>query len=258
MKFQALHGTFKNNGEPSQRQHLPCFVIDDRVAIDAGSLALAANKEQKKQIRDVVLTHGHLDHIAGLPLFIDDLFASLEEPVSVFALKEVNDILKKHIFNWAIYPDFAELENDNGIVLEYCSFEKNQEFTVKHLKIKAIEVNHKVPSVGFIVSDGSVKIAVSGDTASSENFWHVLNQEENLNAIMIECAFPDYLDELAEASHHLTPKLLKEELKNLNHKNTPIYIINIKPMYRNDIIRQIYDLKIENVEILKIGKVYNW
>ena len=210
MKFQALHGTFKNNGSPSQRQHLSCFVIDDRVAIDAGSLALAANKKQKKQIRDVVLTHGHLDHIAGLPLFVDDLFASLEEPISVFALEEVNEILKKHIFNWEIYPDFAELENDNGVVLEYCSFEKNQEFTVKHLKIKAIEVNHKVPSVGFIISDGSAKIAVSGDTATSENFWNVLNKEEKLDAIMVECAFPDYLDELAEASHHLTPKIIKK------------------------------------------------
>lgn len=258
MKFQALHGTFKKNGAASQRQHLSCFVIDDRVAIDAGSLALAANKKQKKQIRDVVLTHGHLDHIAGLPLFVDDLFASLEEPVSIFALKEVTDVLKKHIFNWEIYPDFAELENDNGIVLEYCPFQKNQEFAVKHLKLKAIEVNHKVPSVGFIISDGSSKIAVSGDTASTELFWNVINNEDKLDAILLECAFPDFLDELAEASHHLTPKLLKPELQNLQHKDTPIFIINMKPMYREMIVREISDLKIPNVEILEIGKVYKW
>ncbi len=75
MKLQLLPGTFDENGMASPRQHLSCFVVDDCVAIDAGSLAMAASTVQRKQIRDVVLTHAHLDHIAGLPLFIDDLFA---------------------------------------------------------------------------------------------------------------------------------------------------------------------------------------
>ncbi len=258
MKFQALPSTFEKNGAASQRQHFSCFVVDDRVAIDAGSLAMATDELQKRRIRDVVLTHGHLDHIAGLPLFVDDLFASLEEPVSVFALEEVIKVLKQHIFNWDVYPDFTELTNDNGIVLEYCPFDLNKEFTVKHLKIKAVEVNHKVPSVGFIITDGKTKIAISGDTASSDNFWNELNKEEKLDAIFVECAFPDYLDELAEASHHFTPKSLKKELKKFHHRDTPIYMINLKPMYREKTMRELSELEIGNLHILEIGKVYNF
>ena len=258
VKFQALPTTFSENGAASQRQHLSCFVIDDRVAVDAGSLAMATNDLQKKRIRDVVLTHGHLDHIAGLPLFVDDLFAILEEPISVFALDEVVKVLKQHIFNWDVYPDFTELTNDNGTVLEYCPFEINEKFNVKHLQIKPIEVNHKVPSVGFIITDGKSTIAISGDTASSNNFWKELNKQEKLDAIFVECAFPDYLDELAEASHHLTPKLLKTELKKLKHSETPIYLINLKPMYRKDTISEVSKLKIENLHILEIGKVYEF
>ena len=100
MKIQLLPSTFDENGCASARQHLACFVVDDCVAIDAGSLAMAASSAQKKQIRDVILTHAHLDHIAGLPLFIDDLFASLIEPVRVFATAEVIEVIERDIFNW--------------------------------------------------------------------------------------------------------------------------------------------------------------
>ena len=74
MKIQLLPSTLDHKGCATARQHLSCFVIDDCVAIDAGSLAMSTTAEQKELIRNVVLTHAHLDHVAGLPLFIDDLF----------------------------------------------------------------------------------------------------------------------------------------------------------------------------------------
>ena len=77
MKVQLLPSTFDESGKASSRQHLPCFVIDDVVAIDAGSLAMACTDQQRANIRDIVLSHAHLDHIAGLPLFIDDLYSVL-------------------------------------------------------------------------------------------------------------------------------------------------------------------------------------
>lgn len=258
MKFQLLPSTFDEDGSASARQHLSCFVIDDCVAIDAGSLAMSSTKPQKNQIRDVILTHAHLDHIAGLPLFIDDLFSNLTEAVRVYAAEEVIEILERDIFNWSVYPRFSELKNENGAVLEYRSFETGREFNVKHLRVKAVEVNHKVPSVGFIVSDGKTKFAISGDTASTSEFWKELNKETHLDAVLIECAFPDELSELAEASHHLTPKSLKCELQNIKHQNCPIFVINLKPMYRDQIVRQLEELEIETLEILEVGKVYNW
>src|SRR5215204_6260155 len=152
MKFQLLPSTFDEMGRASTRQHFACFVIDDSVAIDAGSLAIAASSVQRKQIRDIVLTHAHLDHIAGLPLFIDDLFATLKEPVRVYAAQEVIEVLQENIFNWKVYPNFSELENEHGNVLEYKKIEHGNEFQIKHLKIKPLNVNHKVPSVGFVIS----------------------------------------------------------------------------------------------------------
>lgn len=258
MKLQLLPSTFDEHGTASPRQHLSCFVIDDAVAIDAGSLAMAASTNQRNQIRDVVLTHAHLDHIAGLPLFVDDLFAKLEQPICVHAEREVIETLEHDVFNWAIYPRFSELENDNGAVMKYQQIEAGAEFSVKHLHFKSISVNHRVKTVGFVVSDGEMKFALSGDTAEMDDFWKVVNGEENLSVLLIECAFPNELEELAQVSHHLTPKRLQKELEKFNQTECAIYVVNIKPMYRDEVVRQIEELKIKNLQILEVGQVYEW
>ncbi len=257
MKFQLLPSTFDENGCASARQHLACFVIDDCLAIDAGSLAMASSKEQKKQIRDIVLTHAHLDHIAGLPLFIDDLFAVLTEPIRIYASDEVIDLLEEHIFNWEIYPRFSELTNKNGAVLEYCQFEVGKTFQIKHLKMRAIKVNHRVPTVGFIISDGKSMIALSSDTSKMKGFWKKINKEDKMDAVLVECAFPNRLNGLAKVSHHLTPNSLRKEIEKLE-KDCPIYVINLKPMYHDEIILELAELDIENLQVLEVGKIYEW
>lgn len=253
-----LPSSFDENGSASARQHLPCFVINDSVALDAGSLAIAANDLQRSQIRDVILTHAHLDHIAGLPLFIDDLFAVLEEPIRVHATREVVEILEKNIFNWEIYPRFSELCNQKCRTMKYQPFVAGQEFTVKNLRFTAVEVNHKVPTVGLIISDGATTLAMSGDTARMDGFWNRVNETEKTDAILIECAFPDDLSELAEISYHLTPSGLGREIAKLKRRACPIYVINLKPMYRELIVEQIERLQIKDLHILEVGKVYEW
>lgn len=256
MKIQMLPTTIDKNGRATAQQHLCCLVIDDCVAIDAGSLGMSASDAQREKIRNIVLTHAHLDHVAGLPIFIDDLFANLEKPVTIHAMPDVIEALETHIFNWVIYPRFRELTNRNGEVMCYSPFESGTAKKIAHLEIKSVEVNHKVPSCGFIISDGKSKFAMSGDTAEMDKFWEAVNEENDLGAMLIECAFPDKLDDLAETSHHLTPRKLRAELQKLKQTKCPVYVINMKPMYRNLIISEIEDLKIDNLEILEVGKIY--
>lgn len=255
MKLRLLPSTLERDGSASRRQHYACFVIDGCVAIDAGSLATSVTSEERNTIRDIVLTHAHLDHIAGLPLFIDDLFPILKEPVRVYATREVIDVLETHIFNWAVYPRFSEIKNDHGEVIEYVEI-KNSEFDVKHLNLHPAAVNHRVPSTGFIVSDGKSTIAISGDTAEMDEFWDVVNKIERLDALLIECAFPDEFEELSSISHHLTPAKLKTEIGKLKHSDCPIYVINIKPSYREAIVSQLEKLSLLRLQILEVGKEY--
>lgn len=257
MKFQLLPSTFDENGRASARQHLTCFVIDDVVAFDAGSLAMAASERQREQIRDVILTHAHLDHIAGLPLFVDDLFATLTSPIVIHSSPEVIEIIERDIFNWDVYPNFSELENDHGKVLEYRTFQPGSAFGVQHLRVTPLAVNHKVPTNGFIIDDGKSMIALTGDTAETSGFWPSAGSAGRLSAIFIECAFPNEMADLAAISHHLTPKTLVKEIEKFPADDRPIYLINLKPMYREIIEKEVAELGIPGLAVLEVGKVYD-
>jgi ribonuclease BN (tRNA processing enzyme) len=258
MKFRLLPTTFDEKGKATAQQHLACLVVDDCVAIDAGSLAMAVSERQRENIRDIVLTHAHLDHIAGLPLFIDDLFATTRQPVTIYATAEVQQILERDIFNWQVFPRFSELKNKHGEVVRYVTIKPNLEFSVRHFNFKAVEVNHKVPAVGFIFSDGKSRIAITGDTSQNENFWKVTNAENRIDVLLIECAFPDSLADLAKTSFHMTPKILRKELEKFEHRDAKVLVLNIKPVFRRQIIEEILAMKLPNLEILEVGRLYEF
>jgi mRNA degradation ribonuclease J1/J2 len=159
MRVQLLPSTFDSQGHATAEQRLTCFLIDECVAVDAGSIALALTAEQRDKVRDIIVTHPHMDHIASLPIFIDDLFETLESPVRVYATPEVIELLERDIFNWNVYPRFSELKNEYGPVMEYVPIPAGEEFKIAHLKVTAVSVNHIVPTVGLLVSDGKSTVA---------------------------------------------------------------------------------------------------
>jgi cAMP phosphodiesterase len=234
------------------------IIIDDCVAIDAGSLAFGCTELQRQQVRDIVLTHTHLDHIAGLPLFIDDLFATITSPIRVHATRDVIETLERDVFNWSVYPRFSELMNKSGRVVEYREFKQGSEFTAQHFTIRSVAVNHKVAACGYVVSDGKISIGITGDTAETNDIWTAFNDALNLRAVLVECAFPNELSDLAVVSNHLTPKKLEREIEKLANKDCEIYAINLKPMYRETILQQIGQLDGGRLKVLDVGRVYEW
>jgi 3',5'-cyclic-nucleotide phosphodiesterase len=255
MKIQLLSSTFDENGCASRRQHLACFVLNDCLAIDAGSLAFAVSEKQREQIRDVLITHPHLDHIAGLPIFVDDLFSTLTEPLRVYGSDETIATLEKHIFNWEIFPRFSEVKNDYGAIMEYISFSPLGKFSVGNIEIAPIPVNHQISTVGFVISENEKRIAFTSDTAETFEFWSYINALPTLDALFIECAFPDRMAELAAVSRHLTPRKLEIELQKFKH-SSDVFVVNLKPMFRDEICAELDVLQIPNLKVMLPNQVY--
>ena len=237
---------------------MTCFLIDDCVAVDAGSIAIALTNEQRQTVKDIIVTHPHLDHIASLPIFIDDLYPTLQEPIRVHATHEVIGLLERDVFNWNVYPRFSDLKNDYGPVMQYVPIPIGTPFTVAHLNVIAVPVNHIVPTIGLVVSDGQKSVAFSSDTAETEEFWKIVNEMKGLDALLIEASFPDRMAKLAEVSRHFTPASLVQELKKLTHNGMDIMAVHLKPTYREEIIEQLKALHIPKLRVMEPGKVYNW
>jgi len=258
VKIQLLPSTFGQNGCASQEQRLTCFVIDDRVAVDAGSIALGLSDAQHDSVRDVIVTHPHMDHMATLPIFIDDHFAQLTKPIRVHATEEVIALLERDVFNWTVYPRFSQLKNEHCHVMEYVPFSSREEFQVAHLTITAIPVNHIVPTVGLIVSDGKTTVAFTSDTAATEDFWEAVNGRPDIAAIFIEASFPNSMGKLAEVSGHLTPEGLAAELRKLSHHQFDALAVHLKPSYRETLVKELDALNIRHLSAMEAGRAYEW
>jgi ribonuclease BN (tRNA processing enzyme) len=258
VKIQLLPSTFADDGSAKQEQRLTCYLIDDLVAIDAGSIALSVTEEQRAVVRDIIVTHPHMDHIASLPIYIDDLFGFLKNPIRIHATQEVIELLERDVFNWTVYPRFSELRNEHGPVMEYVPFETGVEFSVAHLSVTAVNVNHIVPTVGMIVTDGERTIAFSSDTAETEEFWELVNRTPHIDALLIEASFPNSMAQLADASRHFTPDSLKQELRKLDHNGIDILTVHLKPAYRERVVEELKALGIPKLEVMEAGRIYEW
>ena len=258
MKIQLLPSSFDADGQATQAQRLTCFLIDDRVSVDAGSIGLALTESQRRTVRDVIITHPHMDHIASLPIFVDDLFGELTEPIRIHGTAEVIDLLERDVFNDNVYPRFAELKNQHGHVMKYVPFHEGEEFSAGHLRVTAVKVNHIVPTVGLLVSDGRSTVAFSSDTAETKELWEMVNRAPRLDALFIEASFPNSMHGLAIASKHLTPEMVSQELTKLNHNGIDILAVHLKPAYRDTLITELGQLGIEKLKVMEAGRIYEW
>jgi len=258
VRVQLLPSTFDAQGVATLEQRLTCFLIDDCVAVDAGSIAIALTNEQRTKVKDIIVTHPHMDHIASLPIYIDDLYPTLQEPMRVYATEEVISLLERDVFNWNVYPRFSDLKNDYGPVMEYVPIPIGKPFSVAHLTVVAVPVNHIVPTVGLVVSDSQTSVAFSSDTAETEEFWKFVNEMKDLDALLIEASFPDRMAKLAEVSRHFTPASLGQELKKLTHNGMDIMTVHLKPSYRDEIIEQLTALNIPKLRVMEPGRIYEW
>jgi ribonuclease BN (tRNA processing enzyme) len=258
VKIKLLPSTFDANGVATLDQRLSCFVIDDRVAIDAGSIALALSESERETVRDIIVTHPHMDHIATLPIYIDDLFASLREPVRIYATEEVIRLLKRDIFNGTVYPPFHDFNNHHCRVMEFVPVGIGEEFRVAHLRVTAVAVRHIVPTVGLIISDETNTLAFSSDTAATEDFWRLANSVPRVDALLIEASFPNHHAQLAEISGHLTPDTLGRELKKLTHADLEILVVHLKPTYRDQLIKELDELGLPRLSAMVPGHEYSW
>jgi ribonuclease BN (tRNA processing enzyme) len=204
------------------------FLLDDDILIDAGTGVLDLTIAELKKIDHIFITHSHLDHIASIPFLVDTVGWMRDKPITLHATEETLNILKQHIFNWLIWPDFNVIPNSDKPFMVYAPFSLGDTIDLGGRKIKSLPANHVVPAVGFHLDSGQNSLVFSGDTTTNDALWTEVNKIENLRYLIIETAFSNKELQLAVAAKHLVPSLLAEELKKLE-RPAYVYITHLKP-----------------------------
>jgi len=214
------------------------FLIDDDILIDAGTGVGGLAAPELQKIEHVFLTHSHVDHTAFLPLLVEVTMARRDRPLTIHATDETRRIVEEHIFNWEIWPDFAQIPSPDQPAMRYAPITMGTPVEIGDRRLTPTPAKHTVPAVGYCIDSGDASLVFSGDTTCCDETWDVLNRIDNLKYLIIETAFSDADRPMAEICGHLCPEMLFEELIQLDGA-PEIFISHVKPGCGSVIMEQI-------------------
>jgi cAMP phosphodiesterase len=251
------------------------------VCLDAGSLhdGIAKAIQQKNltgnvdyvlknDIKGYLISHPHLDHVAGLIINSPD-----DSSKNIYALPFCINTMEEKYFTWQSWANFAD-EGEKPLLKKYhyVHLSPDSETMLSNTKmfVRPFELSHSNPykSTAFLVRCDSSYILYLGDTGADSieklNKLHALwsyiapiIKRNELKAIFIEVSYPDE-QSTNKLFGHLKPSLLFDEMQTLsllcgelNLKKIPLVITHIKPSGNNEqLIKK--ELKQNNLQHLTL------
>jgi cAMP phosphodiesterase len=238
---------------------LSSFLIDDVVAIDAGGLGFMNDLAAQRRIQHIFLTHGHQDHIASLPIFLDTVFQAEDRCVTVHAGAATLESLRRDVFNDRVWPDFVGLSEKGMPFVKLQTLEEGRPVEVAGLRLTPVAVDHVVPTLGFLVESADVTVAIPSDTGPTDSFWREAGAAPNLKAVFLEASYPDAMSELAVLSKHLTPAMFAAEARKLPQPHqVPFFAVHIKPRFYDQVVGELNALGMPYLRIGRPGETYEF
>jgi 3',5'-cyclic-nucleotide phosphodiesterase len=211
------------------------LVADEKGAFDA--VALPADTPYSRVgyvlthgIKGYLISHAHLDHVAGLIVASPD-----DSAKPIYGLASVNERIERTYFNWDAWPNFGD--KGRPPILKKYSYRnlvpgERTELSDTGMTVTALPLSHGGPeSTAFLLENGEDALICFGDTGPDEvekstriaDIWAAVAEKvrnKKLKAIIIEVSYvnaqPDKL-----LFGHLTPNHLLKALRALEEKAGP-------------------------------------
>ena len=204
MKIKILGA---HNCETREYGHT-CFVVDDILAVDAGSLTSNLSMEEQNHLQALILSHRHYDHIRDVTALSTNFYHS-GTSIDLYASSDVVDTLDRHFFTSGIYRDLTGEPLGNP-TLRINIVEPFQTNNIAGYEIMPVPVNHFGITTGFrIVTSEGKQVFYTSDTGPGlDECWKNVSPQ----LLIIEVTENNLIGEGSEKPGHLTPNLLKQEL----------------------------------------------
>jgi cAMP phosphodiesterase len=242
------------HGGETPKHRTSAFILDDRLAVDAGSLTSGMDLKAQCALEACLVSHAHLDHIRDLATIADNRAQNGCAPLLIAGTKQTIAILRKHFFNGLLWPDFTKIPSARTPTIAYVVLKPEVPTQIAGYTVRAILVSHTIETCAFVIRSKDGAIGYSGDTGPTKRLWEVLNETDDLRALLMEVSFPNEEQKVATLSGHHTPQTLGPELlKYKNAKDLPTLLYHIKPVFQAKVEREVAKLKGVNLTVLALG-----
>jgi 3',5'-cyclic-nucleotide phosphodiesterase len=215
------------------------FLVDDDVLVDCGTGVGDMHFEVLRRVRHVFVSHSHLDHIAAIPLLVDSIGESCHHTVTVYATPETLHILRAHVFNWLVWPDFTAIPDRRRPYLSLQATKVGESVHVgDRLIMTALPARHTVPAAAWCIDNGTTQLVYSGDTTYCPELTAAINALPAVRHLIVETAFPEEMRAMAEAARHMTPGMLEAMLNELT-VSPEVHVSHLKPGLGGRIMKQV-------------------
>jgi cAMP phosphodiesterase len=237
MKIEVLGA---HNTE-TDKYRLPCLLVDDVIALDAGALTTLPLSRQQA-INKVLLTHHHFDHTRDLIILAAN-GAIPTSTVDVYGLPKTLEIVYLYLFDGNMYRDYTAWPSCENPRIKLKPLSPGQLLTLGEYSITPFSVSHSVPTVGYLLTDSKEhSIFYTGDTGNGlSEIWQQITPE----VLFIEVAGLNSMrEEMTKLRRHLTPSLLVEELIQFQGAKgyiPRVVVVHIPTLYEEELRSELID-----------------
>jgi ribonuclease BN (tRNA processing enzyme) len=217
---------------------LVSLLIDDVLAVDAGSITTTLSFEEQQRIKSILITHHHFDHIRDLATFG---LANLDwDTKNIYSIQPVLDVIKSGLLNGTLYPDLTQIPTPDAPSFRVHAIEEYKRVDVDDYSVLPLPMEHGIPTVGYSVTDkdGKSVFYTSDTTRGIEKCWEHISP----SLLVIETTLPDRLRDFAIEVKHMCPSLLAEtllEFKKVKGYIPPTVVVHINPVYEEEIGKEL-------------------
>jgi ribonuclease BN (tRNA processing enzyme) len=245
------------HGGETPKHRTSAFLLDGRLAIDAGSLTGALELKEQYALEAAAVSHAHLDHIRDLATLVDNRCQAGCPTLPIAGTRQTIAALKKHFFNNKIWPDFSVIPTPAAPTIRWVQLPMRRTVELAGYRITAIPVSHTIEAAALLIEGPEGSIAYSGDTGPTDLLWEVLAKQDRLRALVMEVSFPNRQQPLATVSGHHTPRTLAVDLRKLERpKDLATVLFHIKPRFQAEVERECAALRGLNLTVAALGDRY--
>ena len=178
---------------PSESRHTACLMLPEAgIVLDAGTGFFRVRQHLQTPTLDILLTHAHLDHVAGLTFLLSTLHERQIERVTVHAAAEKLAAVRDHLLSDHLFPA--------PLPCEWRPLDSGR-LKIGGASVAHFPLDHPGGSTGYRLDWPARALAYVTDTTAAAGAPYVAHLKD-VDLLVHECNFPDGQEDWAAKTGH--------------------------------------------------------